>query len=76
MIILVTDSNDDATEITYDAVNKILNSNTNKFRNLSEYSVKGDVDGDGDIDFITPKAMGSNILVNNGQIWTQVQTID
>ena len=76
MIILVTDSNNDATEITYDAVNKILNPNINKFRNLSEYSVKGDVDGDGDIDFITPKAMGSNILVNNGQTWTQVQTID
>ena len=76
MIIVVTDDNNDATELTYDAITKTLNPNINKFRNLSEFSVPGDVDGDGDIDFITPKAMGSNILVNNGQTWTQVQTYD
>ena len=76
MIIVVTDDNNDATELTYDATTKTLNPNINKFRNLSEFSVPGDVDGDGDIDFITPKTMGSNILVNNGQTWTQVQTYD
>ena len=76
MIIVVTDDNNDATELTYDATTKTLNPNINKFRNLSEFSVPGDVDGDGDIDFITPKAMGCNILVNNGQTWTQVQTYD
>ncbi|MBL6890293.1 MAG: hypothetical protein ISR25_07380, partial [Candidatus Poseidoniaceae archaeon] len=76
MIILVTDDNNDATEITYDAQTLTLNPNINKFRNLSQSSVPGDVDGDGDIDFITPKNMGSNILVNNGQTWTQVQTND
>ena len=76
MIVLVTDDNNDATEITYDAQTMTLNPNINKFRNLSEFSVQGDVDGDGDIDFITPKSMGSNILVNNGQSWTQVQTFD
>ena len=75
-IILVSDDENDATELTYDAVTKTLNPNINKFRNLSEFSVPGDVDGDGDIDFITPKTMGSNILVNNGQTWTQVQTND
>ena len=75
-IILVSDDENDATELTYDAATKTLNPNINKFRNLSEFSVPGDVDGDGDIDFITPKTMGSNILVNNGQTWTQVQTYD
>lgn len=75
-IILVSDDENDATELTYDATTKTLNPNVNKFRNLSELSVPGDVDGDGDIDFITPKTMGSNILVNNGQTWTQVQTND
>ena len=75
-IILVSDDENDATELTYDAETKTLNANVYKFRNLSEFSVPGDVDGDGDIDFITPKTMGSNILVNNGQTWTQVQTYD
>ena len=76
MIILVTDDNNDATEITYDAQTLTLNPNINKFRGLSEFSVLGDVDGDGDTDFITPKNMGSDILVNNGQTWTQVNTND
>ena len=75
-IILVSDDENDATELTYDAVTKTLNPNINKFRNLSEFSIPGDVDGDGDIDFITPKTMGSNILLNDGQTWTQVQTND
>tara|TARA_Y100000994_G_scaffold51536_1_gene40953 strand:+ start:492 stop:4802 length:4311 start_codon:yes stop_codon:yes gene_type:complete len=75
-IILVSDDENDATELTYDAITKTLNPNINKFRNLSALSVSGDVDGDGDTDFITPQTMGSNILLNNGQTWTQVQTND
>ena len=74
MIIVVTDDNNDATEIIYDAQTQTIKPPVNKFRGLSEFSVPGDVDGDGDIDFITPKNMGSDILVNNGQTWTRVQT--
>ena len=74
MIIVVTDDNNDATEIIYDAQTQTIKPPVNKFRGLSAFSVPGDVDGDGDIDFITPKNMGSDILVNNGQTWTRVQT--
>lgn len=74
MIIVVTDDNNDATEIIYNAQTQTIKPPINKFRGLSEFSVPGDVDGDGDIDFITPKNMGSDILVNNGQTWTRVQT--
>lgn len=75
-IILVTDDAMDATEITYDAQSNTLNNNIQKFHNLSAESVGGDIDGDGDMDFITPTQFGSNILINNGTSWNQVSTWD
>ena len=71
-MIVVSDAWNDATEITYDVQTTQLNSNIQKFRNLSTESVMGDLDGDGDIDFLTPKQTNSVIVLNNGTGWEQV----
>ena len=71
-MIVVSDAWNDATEITYDVQTSQLNSNIQKFRNLSVESVMGDLDGDGDIDFLTPKQTDSVIVLNNGTSWEQV----
>ena len=71
-VIIVSDAWDDATEITYDTQTRQLNSNIQKFRNLSMESVAGDIDGDGDIDFLTPKQTGSVLVINNQSSWIQV----
>lgn len=75
-VIIVSDRWNDATEITYDAVTRQLNSNIQKFRNLTAESVAGDFDGDGDIDFLTPKQTESVIVVNNQSSWNQVVILD
>ena len=69
--IIVSDAWNDATEIVYDPQSRRLTENPQKFRNLSSDSVAGDIDGDGDIDFITPKQFGSVIVLNNQSTWTQ-----
>ena len=76
LVIIVSDANDDATEITYDSQQRQLNSNSFKFRNLSSDSVPGDFDGDGDIDFLTPKQTGSVLVINNQTEWLQVPLLD
>ena len=48
------DDNDDATLVYYDSQSKGLMSNMTQYRNMSSESVGGDIDGDGDIDFISP----------------------
>ncbi|MAR47407.1 MAG: hypothetical protein CMA41_06370 [Euryarchaeota archaeon] len=75
-VIIVSDAWNDATEITYDAVNGQLNSNIFKFRNLTSASIPGDFDGDGDIDFLTAKQTESVIIVNNQTGWNQVEILD
>ena len=75
-VIIVSDAWNDATEITYDAATRQLNSNIQKFRNLTAESVAGDFDGDGDIDFLTTKQTESVIIVNNQSSWNQVQILD
>ena len=72
LMIIVSDANDDATEIIYDVQTRQLVSNLYKFRNLSSDSVAGDFDGDGDIDFLTQKQMGSVLVINNDTEWLQV----
>ena len=76
LVIIVSDANDDATEITYDPQQRQLNSNTFKFRNLSSDSVPGDFDGDGNIDFLTPKQTGAVLIINNGTGWSQTPLLD
>ncbi|MAY05487.1 MAG: hypothetical protein CMB25_07850 [Euryarchaeota archaeon] len=75
-VIIVSDAWNDATEITYDSVNRQLNSNIQKFRNLTAASVAGDFDGDGDIDFLTTKETESVIIINNQSSWNQVGILD
>ena len=75
-MIIVSDAWNDATEITYDTQTSQLNSNIQKFRNLSLDSVMGDFDNDGDIDFLTPKETESVIVLNNGTSWNQVPLFD
>lgn len=75
-VIIVSDAWNDATEITYDAVNGQLNSNIIKFRNLTVDSVAGDFDGDGDIDFLTAKETESVIITNNQTGWNQLEILD
>ena len=75
-VIIVSDAWNDATEISYDAATRQLNSNIQKFRNLTAESVAGDFDGDGDIDFLTAKQTESVIIVNNQSSWNQVQILD
>tara|TARA_Y100000589_G_scaffold102625_1_gene96844 strand:- start:5508 stop:9815 length:4308 start_codon:yes stop_codon:yes gene_type:complete len=74
--IIVSDAWNDATEIVYDTQSRRLTKNPQKFRNLSSASVAGDIDGDGDIDFITPKQLGSVIVLNNQSSWTQIPLPD
>ena len=74
--IIVSDAWNDATEIVYDFQSRRLTENPQKFRNLSSDSVAGDIDGDGDIDFITPKQLGSVIVLNNQSSWTQIPLPD
>ncbi|MGB0173434.1 MAG: FG-GAP-like repeat-containing protein [Candidatus Poseidoniaceae archaeon] len=74
--IIVSDAWNDATEIVYDPQTRRLTENAQKFRNLSSESVAGDIDGDGDIDFITPKQFGSVIVLNNQSTWTQIPLPD
>ena len=76
LTIIVSDANNDATEITYDPQQRQLNANLNKFRNLSSDSVPGDFDGDGDIDFLTPKQSGSVLVINNQTDWLQTPLLD
>jgi len=76
LVIIVSDANDDATEITYDPQQRQLNSNLAKFRNLSSDSIPGDFDGDGDIDFLTPKQSGSVLVINNETEWLQTPLFD
>ena len=71
-MIIVSDAWNDATEITYDTQTSQLNNNIEKFRNLTLESVMGDLDDDGDIDFLTPKQTESVIVLNNGTGWEQV----
>ena len=75
-VIIVSDAWNDATEISYDAATRQLNSNIQKFRNLTAESVAGDFDGDGDIDFLTAKQTESVIIVNNQSSWNQIQILD
>ena len=75
-VIIVSDAWNDATEITYDVQTSQLNSNIQKFRNLTAESVAGDFDGDGDIDFLTSKQTESVIIVNNQTSWNQVALLD
>ena len=74
--IIVSDAWNDATEIVYDSQSRRLTENPQKFRNLSSDSIAGDIDGDGDIDFITPKQIGSVIVLNNQSSWTQIPLSD
>ena len=71
-MIIVSDAWNDATEVTYDTGTQQLSNNIEKFRNLTVDSVMGDLDGDGDIDFLTPKETDSVIILNNGTGWEQV----
>ena len=71
-MIIVSDAWNDGTEITYDTQTGQLNNNIEKFRNLTLDSVMGDLDDDGDIDFLTPKQTESVIVLNNGTGWEQV----
>jgi hypothetical protein len=64
--IIVSDAWNDATEIVYDSQSRRLTENPQKFRNISSDSIAGDIDGDGDIDFITPnKSVQSSFLTIN-----------
>ena len=74
--IIVSDAWNDATEIVYDSQSRRLTENPQKFRNISSDSIAGDIDGDGDIDFITPKQIGSVIVLNNQSSWTQIPLSD
>ncbi|MGB0393839.1 MAG: hypothetical protein ACPGE8_01435 [Candidatus Poseidoniaceae archaeon] len=69
--IIVSDAWDDARVLTYDNQSRQLITNLVKFRNLSEESVAGDVDGDGDIDFLTPRDTGSVLVLNNQSSFIQ-----
>ncbi len=75
-VIIVSDAWNDATEVTYDAQTRQLNANIVKFRNLTEGSIAGDFDGDGDIDFLTPKETESVLVINNQTAWEQVTLLD
>ncbi len=75
-VIIVSDAWNDATEVTYDAQTRQLNANIVKFRNLTEGSIAGDFDGDGDIDFLTPKETESVLVINNQTAWEQVILLD
>ena len=67
----------DATEIVYDTQSRRLTKNPQKFqKSVIEASVAGDIDGDGDIDFITPKQLVSVIVLNNQSSWTQIPLPD
>ena len=69
--ILATDDNNDVTLVYFDTTTKILMQNNTKYRNITSQSVAGDIDNDGDVDFITPHQAGSYVLLNNGTGWVQ-----
>ena len=72
--LLVSDDNDDATLVYYDSQSKGLMSNMTQYRNMSSESVGGDIDGDGDIDFISPYIGESSIHLNNGTGWIETKS--
>jgi len=71
-VIIVSDEWNDARVLTYDNQSRQLITNLMKFRNLSGQSVAGDIDGDGDIDFLTPQDGGSVLILNNQSSYIQV----
>ena len=73
-LLLVSDDNDDATLVYYDSQSKGLMSNMTQYMNMSSESVGGDIDGDGDIDFISPYIGESSIHLNNGTGWIETKS--